>query len=246
MTSTALRVGELARKTGLSVRTLHYYDEIALLSPSRRSESGYRLYSAGDVARLQQIVSLRQMGFSLVEIRACLDDPGQSVQRVIELHVGQLKEQLAVQHVLCTRLEAIAAHLNAAEEVSVDDFLQSMEMMNKMDTYYTPEQLAELEQRRQLLGDDHIRQVEAEWPVLIADVRAAMDQGTPPTDERVQALAIRWMALVEEFTGGNPGITKSLGNMWQQETSIHGMETAPMREMMSYVSQALAAARKTE
>ena len=56
------KVGELAERTGLSVRTLHYYDEIGLLSPSRRTAAGHRLYTAGDVVRLQQIRSLKQPG----------------------------------------------------------------------------------------------------------------------------------------------------------------------------------------
>ena len=59
MRSAPRKVGELARQTGLSVRTLHYYDEIGLLSPSYRTETGYRLYAAVDIARLQQIKSLR-------------------------------------------------------------------------------------------------------------------------------------------------------------------------------------------
>jgi DNA-binding transcriptional MerR regulator len=61
----ALKVGDLAKQTAVSVRTLHYYDEIGLLSPSGRTESGYRLYATQDIVRLQQIVSLRQIGFSL-------------------------------------------------------------------------------------------------------------------------------------------------------------------------------------
>ena len=75
MRTGTMKVGTLARKTGLTVRTLHYYDEIGLLSPSRRSEAGYRLYGADDVARLQQIMSLRQLGFSLEDIQALLDHP---------------------------------------------------------------------------------------------------------------------------------------------------------------------------
>src|SRR5919206_2272820 len=84
----AWRVGELARRTGVSVRALHYYDEIGLLSPSRRTEAGHRLYCAEDVVRLQQIRSLRALGFGLEEIRECLNDPSFSVQRVIELHIS--------------------------------------------------------------------------------------------------------------------------------------------------------------
>jgi DNA-binding transcriptional MerR regulator len=59
--STAMKVGELAKQTGISVRTLHYYDEIGLLSPSGRTESDYRLYAEADIVRLQQIMSLRQL-----------------------------------------------------------------------------------------------------------------------------------------------------------------------------------------
>jgi hypothetical protein len=71
-----------------------------------------------------------------------------------------------------------------------------------------------------------------------------MDQGTDPADERVQALARRWKELVEEFTGGDPGITQSVGRMWQEETTIHGMDTGNMRRLMGYVQKAWAAASK--
>ena len=63
------KVGELARRTGLSVRTLDYYDEMGLLSPSQRTDLGHRLYSAGDVVRLHQINLLRFLGFTRREVR---------------------------------------------------------------------------------------------------------------------------------------------------------------------------------
>lgn len=75
MRSPAMKVGELAKKTGVSVRTLHYYDEIGLLEPSCHTEAGYRLYTTSDIVRLQQIKSLQQLGFSLEEIRECLERP---------------------------------------------------------------------------------------------------------------------------------------------------------------------------
>jgi DNA-binding transcriptional MerR regulator len=67
----ALKVGELSKRTGLTIRTLHHYDEIGLLKPSLHGEAGYRLYTAADVVRLQQVLSLRQLGFSLEEVRDC-------------------------------------------------------------------------------------------------------------------------------------------------------------------------------
>ncbi len=243
------KVGELAKQTGLSVRTLHYYDEIGLLSPSRRTEAGHRRYAAGDVVRLQQIKSLRYLGFTLEEVRDCLDRPDFSPHRVIQLHVSRLKEQIELQQKLCKRLEAIAARLRSAEEVSVEEFIQTMEvisMSERLEKYYTPEQLEELEQRRRALGEERIRQGEAEWAELIEQVRTEMEKGTDPADERVQLLARRWMELVNEFTGGDPGIERSVSTMWQQEETIHGIDTRSMREMGEYVSRATAASKKPE
>src|SRR6266545_8235456 len=97
----ALKVGELARRTGLTIRTLHHYDELGLLKPSLHTEAGHRLYTADDVTRLQQVISLRQVGFSLEEVRDCLDRPGFSPLEVIGLHVARLRERTELQRKLC-------------------------------------------------------------------------------------------------------------------------------------------------
>src|SRR6186997_1280435 len=106
----ALKVGELARRTGLTIRTLHHYDEIGLLKPSLHTEAGHRLYTAEDVARLQQVLSLRQLGFTLEEVRDCLTQPGFAPAEVIGLHLARLREQIELQRKLYVRLEIIAAH----------------------------------------------------------------------------------------------------------------------------------------
>src|SRR3954454_12487859 len=116
----ALQVGELARRTGLTVRTLHHYDAIGLVRPSRHTAAGYRVYTAADVARLQQVLSLRQLGFSLEEIRECLDRPGFSPREVVGLHLARLREQIEGRRRLCERLEAVAAHLRTAGEPSAE------------------------------------------------------------------------------------------------------------------------------
>jgi DNA-binding transcriptional MerR regulator len=136
----ALKVGELARRTGLTVRTLHHYDEIGLLRPSLHTDTGHRLYTAGDVARLQQVVSLRQLGFSLEEIRACLDRPGFSPLEVIQRHVARLREQIELEQRLCERLEGLARYFSSTGEVSADEFLRTIEVMTMWEKAYTPEQ----------------------------------------------------------------------------------------------------------
>ncbi|MDQ4106451.1 MAG: MerR family transcriptional regulator, partial [Actinomycetota bacterium] len=138
------KVGELAARTSLSVRTLHHYDEIGLLSPSGRTEAGYRLYSAEDVLRLQKIRSLKTLGLSLVEMRGCLEDESFSVQQVIGLHVAGVKERIRLLRELLRRLEAVEERLRPAEVSAgelVSAAMEVMEMSEKIERYYSPEQL---------------------------------------------------------------------------------------------------------
>ena len=241
---TAWKVGDLADRTGLSVRTLHHYDEIGLLSPAGRTGSGHRLYSAEDVLRLQRIRSLRALGFGLEEIREFLEKPGFSVRGVIELHILGLEEQIRLRQELLHRLEVVAARLRSAQEISAEELvrtaMEGIEMSERFEKYYTPEQLEALGRRREEVGEERIRAAEAEWAELMEQVRQEMEAGTDPSSERVQSLASRWMERVNEFTGGDPGIARSVGNMWQQEENIHGIDTAEMRRMMAYISRAMA------
>jgi MerR family transcriptional regulator, thiopeptide resistance regulator len=234
------KVGELAKATGTSVRTLHWYDEIGLLSPSDHSRAGYRLYGEDDVSRLQQILSLRQLGLSLDEIRDLLARPDVSPLSIVRMHITRLHEQMELTRKLVGRLEALASWLAASERVSADELLKTIEVMNVFEKYYTKEQLAELEARRQAFGEEAMQAVQAEWPALIAKVRAEMEKGTPPEAPAVQALAARWMELVEMFTGGNPGIRQSLENLYKNEPGVaaqHGLDPA----LHDYVNRAQAA-----
>jgi DNA-binding transcriptional MerR regulator len=245
----ALKVGDLARRTGLTVRTLHHYDEVGLLQPSLRTESGHRLYTPADVARLQQVLSLRQLGFSLEEARACLDRPGFSPIEVIDIHVALLDEQIEAQRRLRDRLHTIAAHLRAAGDVSADDFLKTIEEMTMIENYYTPEQLEYLKKRKDEVGDERIQQVQQEWPVLIAEVRAEMQRGTDPLAPQVLELARRWQGLVNEFTGGDAGIERSAGRLWKEQgdnlVAKHGAQYES-RDVYQYIGQALAAVKGSE
>jgi DNA-binding transcriptional MerR regulator len=239
----AMKIGELARRTGLTVRTLHHYDDIGLLKPSLHTDSGHRLYTGSDVARLQQVLSLRQLGFSLDQVRECLDRPDFSPLEVISLHVGRLREQVELQRKLCERLDAIATHLRAAGDVSADDFLKTIQEMTMIESYYTPEQMEYLQKRKEQVGDERIQQVQREWPELIAQVRAELQKGTAPTAPEVLALAQRWMGLINEFTGGDPGIERSVGRLWKEQgdnlVAKYGTEY-DSRDVFEYIGQAIA------
>lgn len=246
MQPVAMKVGDLAKQTGVSVRTLHYYDEIGLLSPSRRTETGYRLYIEDDIIRLQQIVSLRQIGFSLEQIRECLEQSQFSPHHVVQLHLSRLKKQMELQQQLYARLEAIATHLQSAETLSIQEFIQLIEVTMMVENYYTPEQLDYLKERRQMVGEERIRQVEAQWQELIDQARTAMQNGIDPTSEVVQALARRSQELIQEFTGGDAGIERSLNQMYQQESVEVASRGAMDSALMEYMNKATAALKQPE
>ena len=84
-------VHEVSRLTGISIRTLQYYDQIGLLSPSARSEAGYRLYDDGALEKLQQILLFRSLEFPLKEIRQILDRPDFDPVKALEQQIALLK-----------------------------------------------------------------------------------------------------------------------------------------------------------
>jgi len=242
MRSSLWRVGELAKQTGVSIRTLHWYEEIGLLEPSQRTEAGHRLYAADDVGRLQQIRSLRQLGFSLDEIRECLGNPQFSPRRVIALHLTRLDEEIELQKRLRVRLETIASHYERAERVSAEEFIEAIEAMTMFDKYFTTDQLEEIKQRREQFSEEEMKAVANEWPELIAKVRAEMAKNTDPASPAVQALAKRWMELVHAFSGGNREIEKGVMTMYRSEPQAsqqYGVDPA----IFAYIQKALDAGK---
>jgi DNA-binding transcriptional MerR regulator len=239
----SLKVGRLAERTGLTVRTLHHYDEIGLLSPSERTRSGHRLYGEEEVARLQQIASLKHLGLALEEIRACLALPEYTLERTLDLHIERLDAQLARQGQLRDLVVQLRDRLRSAEDVSVDDLTRTIEITMSYEKYYTPEQLKQLERRAQEVGPDRIEEVQREWTELFAAYTRAMEAGKDPASDEVQALARKSRSLIGEFTGGDPGIRKSLDTMYRKEGPAplegHGMALAP--GLWEYMGQARAA-----
>lgn len=88
-------IQKLSQMAGISTRTLRYYDEIGLLKPARINSSGYRIYGAGEVDRLQQILFYRELGFSLGTIKEIISSPSFDRMQALKEHREQLLEQRA-------------------------------------------------------------------------------------------------------------------------------------------------------
>ena len=232
-------VSEVARRTGLTVRTLHHYETLGLVVPARRSDAGYRLYGRDELSRLQHIVSLKALGLPLAEIRACLDAGTPSLAEALVRQVDRLRDGIARQQNLLGRLEYIAKLVSSGAAIDADILLSSIEASTIMEKYFTPEQRQTIEQRGRELGPERIQAVQQEWPGVIAGMQAAMQLGKDPASDEVQALARRWRALVREFTGGNAGIQRSLNTMYREDSEAMRARTGIDPALMAYASKAI-------
>src|SRR4051812_32538457 len=235
-TTTGYTVGALAEASGLTVRTLHHWDEIGLLRPAERSASGHRRYSPQDVERLYRIVALRGLGLSLEAIGGALDDEGPDLRTAVAAHLARVEDELAHLRDLRRRLRGILDG-----EPSTDQIIETIEVMTMSEQYYTSEQLEQLEARRDALGEDGMAQAQRDWADLIAELDAERAAGTDPADPRLRGLADRWQALINAFTGGDPGITASLKRMYETEGAPRASRGAMSPELSEYAQQVMAA-----
>ena len=208
-----LTVGELARRCGLTVRTLHHYDAIGLLVPASRSAAGYRLYARADIERLHRIQALRQLGLSLADIGTTLSGPQRPLAEVVDRQIAQIDRELHEAARLRERLVHLRRQLANGQPPDLADWLDTLELMTMYEKYFTPEELKALP----LHTDPDIQ---AEWSALVTAVQAAMDHGTTPDAAEAHTLALRWMEMVGRGTGNNPAFLVRLRTMTEDEPGM--------------------------
>jgi len=226
-----LKVGELARRTGLTVRTLHHYDEIGLLRPSARSESGYRMYAAPDVARLHAIQALRYLGLPLAEIGPLLGGRHARPEAIIDEQMRALQRQIHEATELHDRLALLRDGILAGKDPDIADWVQSLSLMATFGKYFSAGELKDIFTR--------YAEIEREWLALLPEVRAHMDGGGAIDSEPGQALAWRWMQLMLRWMRGDFALMERWGAMYRQEPSAQGARGGPPADMIEYIERAI-------
>jgi DNA-binding transcriptional MerR regulator len=192
----AYTVGDVATLAHVSVRTLHHYDEVGLLAPSERSEAGYRLYTDGDLERLQQVLLYKELGFALDEIREIMADPAFDRRDALiaqrDLIAGRAK-----------RLEAVLDLIDHALVSLEGGFNMSKEEMFEVFGDFDPSEYEEEVQERWGETDAYKesarrtkRYTKADWQKIKDEGAANMDamvvlfdEGVEPTDPRAMDVA---------------------------------------------------------
>jgi DNA-binding transcriptional MerR regulator len=212
-------VGEVADLAHVTVRTLHHYDELGLLSPSERSETGYRLYSYDDLARLQEILIWRALGFSLAEIKSLLDDPGydpiSALERQREL-VGREIDRLGA--VAAAVDAALAAHRTGTpiEETKMfDGFDPALYEDEAGERWGHTEAYKESMRRTRSYGEEEWLQIRGESSDIVGELVAAMRAGEPADGPAARALAERHRDHISRwFYPCSPAMHRGLAEMY--------------------------------
>ena len=234
-----MRVGDLARATGLTVRALHHYDELGLVVPSARTPAGHREYGDADVRRLYRVVALRRLGFALGDIKALLDGPAYDPRETVRRQLAESDRRLAAETELRTRLAHLLDVLDTGGEPTTADLLRAVEATTMTEQYYTPEQLETLARRREQLGPEGMEQAQRDWAEVIAGFEAARVAGTDPADHSVQVFADRARGLLKAFTGGDPAMHASLRKMYAEQGVEQASRGAMSAETGEYMRRAM-------
>jgi DNA-binding transcriptional MerR regulator len=219
------RIKAFANDAGVSVRTLHLYDRLGLLEPAAVTESGYRLYGDAEFERLEHILALRFVGFSLDQVKQLLGESSQPLGDALRMQrnvIARQRRRLDTALAVIEHAEnALAADSQANRREILRTLMEVFKMQNDFkwtQEYYSEEAREKIEERRRSIPPDAIEQGERDWAALIADVEAAAAQGIDPSSPAAQSLASRWRDLVGSFTQGNAEISSGLNKLWSDQT----------------------------
>ncbi|CAN5830254.1 MerR family transcriptional regulator [soil metagenome] len=220
---TVLTVGQVAERFGVTVRTLHHYDQIGLLSPSERSHAGYRLYTEQDLTRLQHVVVYRRLGFPLEQINELLDGEASA-----ELVKHLQRQRAAVTSRLEEMSDLVTAIDRALEKEMKGINLTKEEQRELFGEDFSDEYAAEAEQRwgdtegwkqSQARTSQYTKadweQIKAEGDQANAAFGAAMEAGEPATSQAAMDAAEESRRQIEKwFYDLTPDFHRNLGDMY--------------------------------
>jgi DNA-binding transcriptional MerR regulator len=222
------RVKEVAAMAGVSVRTLHHYDQIGLLKPESVSDAGYRLYSDRDLARLQQILFFKELGFSLRQTKAIIDNPGFDRVQALKAHRKMLIEQRNRLDRLVETVERTIESVEEGTKMSAKEIFQGFDMAEieaqrkkyakEVEERWGGSEAYEESKRRAsaYTADDWARLTKRSAEIYEEFINL-MDRS--PEDPAVQEVVEKWRQYItESFYNCTPEILRGLGEMYVSDS----------------------------
>jgi DNA-binding transcriptional MerR regulator len=214
----AMKVKEVADLVGISVRTLHYYDEIGLLTPEETTESGYRLYSDENLETLQQILFFKELGFPLKKIKEIINSPSFDRHEALVLQRKMLLEKRKRLDKMIATIEKTIQHMKGEIQMT------NKEKFEGFDFSHNPYE----QEARELWGDEAVDKANAKLGNMTKEEQEAMTKemnsiyqklaslrnGSPESDEAQAAIKEWYDFLNNNFGNYSLEAFKGLGQMY--------------------------------
>jgi DNA-binding transcriptional MerR regulator len=214
----AMKVKEVADLVGISVRTLHYYDEIGLLTPEETTESGYRLYSDENLETLQQILFFKELGFPLKKIKEIINSPSFDRHEALVLQQKMLLEKRKRLDKMIATIEKTIQHMKG------EIHMTNKEKFEGFDFSQNPYE----QEARELWGDEAVDKANAKLGNMTKEEQEAMSKemnsiyqklaslrnGSPESDEAQAAIKEWYDFLNNNFGNYSLEAFKGLGQMY--------------------------------
>ena len=214
---TVKQVSDLA---DISVRTLHYYDEIGLLKPSKVGSNNYRYYDDDALLRLQQVLFYREIGFELMQIKEILDSPDFDLVTALRSHRKVLQSKIKRLQNLVETVDSTIMHTAGEIKMSKKRIFQAFseekqkEYEREARLEYGPDRVNESVKRWNSYGKEKQEAIMAEGNKIYSDIADAIDAGKSPEDDVVQAILDRWEAHLHYFYEPTLDLLRGLGDLY--------------------------------
>lgn len=232
------KVGELSKLTGLTIRTLHHYDEIGLLRPMSRTSTGHRMYAEDDIVKLQQIMSLKELDFSLDEIKEFFENPKYNPKQILEMQIERLDKEIKLKKELKKQLQELWEVFCSWKKPNLEQFIDSIELIKNQKEYFTQEQINRMKNQYDKVSNLEADKNTDSWSQLISLFKLEMEKGTSADNPGVIELARKWKEGIDFFTGGDTGIIDSAERYYADNP--HAAKGSGMSgELYKYIKDAL-------
>lgn len=216
-------VKQLAELASVTVRTLHYYDEIDLLKPAVVGENNYRYYDEAALLRLQQILLYREMGLALAEIRNILDEPGFDLVAALRSHRANLNQKIARQRILIQTIDHTIRHVSGEEPMSDKMIFGGFNEDEQKDyerearLTYGPDTVNESMRRWNSYSAAQQESIKQEGNEIYEKLATALAAGLSARDADVQELLVRWHNHLHYFYEPTLEILRGLGMLYNTD-----------------------------
>ncbi|AKG52999.1 transcriptional regulator merR family [Dehalogenimonas sp. WBC-2] len=235
--------GELARLSGVSVRTLQYYDKIGLLKPDSYSVAGYRRYDETAALRLQQILFYRELGLELSGIHRVMENPGFNTLAALESHRKLLEKKAERLNKLLNTVDTTIAKLKGEREMEIKDYYKGFSdeevesMRREAREKYGEKTVADSEARVMAMGKEKMTVVQAEFDNIYRAIVADMPKG--PKCAEVQTRIARWRELMENFSHYTDEMILGLGQTYSADDRFVAFYHNYHEDMPGFMTRAI-------